>query len=183
MKFRTQLAWMCGLLLAINGGSAFADEATGTISETGFGSFNIVDKDTTRHFNLARGKSKYDPSSWRPVKGDKVKVTYTSQKNRHGNMVLAVETVTLVKAGPDTVTTLESPVTVTIVETGASGVKARLPKGQIVKFDYKRGNGTEKVPAGWAEAPGEKATITFHVQSNRWTDSVGFVADKIEKVK
>ena len=34
MKFKTQLAWVCGLLLTINAGAALADEATGTISYT-----------------------------------------------------------------------------------------------------------------------------------------------------
>ena len=183
MKFKTQLAWVCGLLLTINAGAALADEATGTISDTGFGSFKIDDKGTARLFNLSRGKSQYEPSTWRPVKGDAVKITYEERKSRRGSAVLAVEKVTLVKAGPDTVTNLASPITVTIVETGVSGVKAKLPKGQVVKFDFKRGNETERVPAGWIVSPNEKAEITFHVQANRWTDTVGFVADKIEKVK
>lgn len=184
MRFKTQWAWVCGILLAVSSGVALADEATGTIDDTSFGAFKINDKGTIRQFNMARGKSQYAPATWRPMKGDEVKVTYAIQKNRRGTPVLAVGTVTLVKAGPDTVTTLESPVTVTIVETGTTGVKAKLPKGQVVKFDYQRGKGaTEKLPAGWVEAIGEKAVITFHVQANRWTDSVGFVADKIEKVK
>ena len=97
--------------------------------------------------------------------------------------MLAVQKTTLVKAGPDTITNLESPVTATIVETGMSGIKVKLRRGQVVKFDYKRGDGTEKVPAGWVEAVGEKAIITFHVQPNRWTDNINFVADKVEKVK
>ncbi len=183
MKFGTHRAWVCGILLAISGGTTLADDATGIISDTGFGSFSIDDKGTTRQFNLSRGKSQYEPGTWRPVKGDEVKLTYAAQKNRRGSVVLAVEKVTLVKAGPDTVSDLTSPVTVTIVETGVSGVKVKLPKGQVVKFDFKRGNETEKVPAGWVVSTGEKAVITFHTQVNRWTDTVGFVADKVEKVK
>lgn len=184
MKFRTQCAWVCGILLAMSSGTALADEATGTIADTGFGTFRIDDKGTARQFNLARGKSTYEPETWRPSQGDKVKVEYSAQKSRRGNTVLAVQKVTLVKGGPNYLPTPTSPVTVTIVETGTTGVKATLPKGQTVKFDYKRGkSATEKVPAGWVESSGEKAVITFHVQANRWSDSINLVADKIEKVK
>lgn len=183
MKLITALGLVCGLGLLLSGIPALGDEATGTISDTGFGSYKIDDNGTTREFNLSRGKSVYEPTDWRPQKGDKVKITYSATTSKRGKTVLAVQTTTLVKAGPDTITGLTSPVTVTIVETGISGVKVKLPKGQIIKFDYKRGNGTEKVPAGWVEAPGEKADITFQTQRNRWTDNISYVADKIEKVK
>lgn len=174
---------VCGVCVAMGGSVLRADEASGKISETGFGSFQINDKGTLRQFNLARGKSQYEPATWRPLKGDDVTIIYTVKQTKRNTTVLAVEKVTLVKAGPDTITDLPSPVTATIVETGVSGVKAKLPKGQVVKFDYKRGGGTQKVPAGWVEIPGEKVIITFHAQPNRWTDNVNFVADKVEKVK
>lgn len=183
MKLITSFGLVCGLVLALGAIPALGDEATGTISETGFGSYKIDDNGTLREFNLSKGKSTYEPANWRPQKGDKVKVTYNAITNKRGKTVLAVQTTTLVKAGPDTITDLTSPVTVTIVETGVSGVKVKLPKGQVIKFDYKRAKGTEKVPAGWVEMPGEKATITFTVQRNRWTDNINYVADKIEKVK
>lgn len=183
MKLITFIGLACGLGLVLSGIPALGDEATGTISDTGFGSYKIDDSGTMREFNLSKGKSVYEPADWRPQKGDKVKITYAATTNKRGKTVLAVQTTTLVKAGPDTITDLKSPVTATIVETGVSGVKVKLPKGQIIKFDYKRAKGTEKVPAGWVEIPGEKATITFHTQRNRWTDNINYVADKIEKVK
>lgn len=183
MKSITVLGLICGLGLLLSGIPALGDEATGTVSDTGFGSYKIDDNGTTREFNLSKGKSTYEPVNWRPQNGDKVKITYNAITNKRGKTVLAVQTTTLVKAGPGTITDLTSPVTVTIAETGVSGVKVKLPKGQIIKFEYKRANGTEKVPAGWVEAPGEKATITFTVQRNRWTDNINYVADKIEKVK
>ena len=183
MKSIKILGLVCGLCVALGGLSTWADEATGTISDTGFGSYQIDDKGTLRAFNLSRGKSVFEPTNWRPQKGDEVKITYSATQNKRGKTVLAVQKTTLVKAGPDTITNLESPVTATIVETGMSGIKVKLRRGQVVKFDYKRGDGTEKVPAGWVEAVGEKAIITFHVQPNRWTDNINFVADKVEKVK
>ena len=183
MKVLTSFALVFGLGLALIGTPALGDEASGTISDTGFGSYKIDDNGTLREFNLSKGKSAYEPVNWRPQKGDKVKVTYNATTNKRGKTVLAVQTTTLLKAGPDTITDLTSPVTATIVETGVSGVKVKLPKGQILKFDYKRANGTEKVPAGWIEMPGEKVTITFQIQRNRWTDNINYVADKIEKAK
>lgn len=177
------LGLVIGIYAAVNGAAVWGDEATGTISDTGFGTIKIDDNGTTRQFNLARGKTQYEPSSWNPTDGDKVTVTYSVKQNKRGGSVLAVQRLKLEKAGPNTITDLTSPVTATITETGTTGIKVKLPKGQILKFDYKRGNRTEKVPAGMVDAIGDKVTITFHTERNRWSNNVNFVADKVEKVK
>ena len=183
MKSITLIGLVCGLGLILSATPARSDEATGTITDTGFGSYKIDDSGTLREFNISKGKSVYEPVNWRPEKGDKVSISYSVTPNKRGKTVLAVQKTTLVKAGPNTIADLTSPVTAIVVETGISGVKVKLPKGQIIKFDYKRSNATEKVPAGWVELPGEKAIITFQVQRNRWTDNINYVADKVEKVK
>jgi hypothetical protein len=183
MKSIALVGLVFGLSMIFSATPARSDEANGTITDTGFGSYKIDDNGTMREFNISRGKSVYEPVNWRPEKGDKVSITFSVTPNKRGKTVLAVQKTTLIKAGPNTIADLASPVTVTVVETGISGVKVKLPKGQIIKFDYKRGNATEKVPAGWVELPGEKAIITFQVQRNRWTDNINYVADKVEKVK
>jgi hypothetical protein len=176
------LGLVFGIYVAVNGAAVWGDEATGTISDTGFGSFKLDEKGTIRQFSLVRGKSQYEPASWSPTDGDKVTVTYSVKQNKRGITVLAVQKTKLEKAGPNTITDLTSPVTATITETGTTGIKVKLPKGQILKFDYKRGR-VEKVPAGMVDAIGDKVTITFHTERNRWSSNVNFVADKVEKVK
>lgn len=184
MKTISMKGLIAGLTLLAGAFQVLGDETAGTITETGFHSFKLDEKGTIRLFNASVSKTQYEPATWRPAVGDQVKVTYNVTKGRGDTPVLAIVSTSLTKAGPNTITELKSPVTVTITETGASGVKAKLPKGQIVKFDYMKGRGkTEKVPVGWVEAAGDKAIITFHVQANRFSGRSGFVADKIEKTQ
>jgi len=182
MKSNSILGLICGISLMAGGFQVLGDEASGTISEKGHLSFKLDEKGTIRLFNASARKTQYEPATWRPEVGDQVKVDYNLAKGRGGATVLEIATVTLTKAGPNNIGDVKSPVTVTIVETGATGVKVKLPKGQIVKFDYNRGK-TEKSPAGWVENVGEEAIITFHAQPNRFTGNLSLVADKIEKTK
>ncbi len=172
---------LAGLILGFCLGGAtcvMADETSGKITDTGFGTFKIEEKGTTRQFNLSKSKSHYEPASWRPTVQDQVKVVYTLNQGNKG-AVLSVDKVTLVKAGPDTLASVESPVTVVITEVGKSGIKARLPSGQIVKFSFRRG--MERLPAGWVPAVGEKAKIESRPQPTMLF-TVSFVMDKMEKV-
>lgn len=182
MKFVRMLGLIFGITLMAGAVQGRADETEGTVAETGFHSLKLDEKGTLRLFNASVKKTQYEPNTWRPEVGDKVKVVYNVTKGRGGATVLEIVTSSLIKAGPNSVGDLKSPVTVTIVETGATGVKAKLPKGQILKFDYSR-NKTEKVPPGWIEAAGDEAVITFHAQPNRFTGRVALVADKVEKTK
>lgn len=180
MKSNSILGLICGISLIAGGFQALGDEASGTITETGFLSLKLDEKGTIRLFNASAKNTQYAPASWRPEVGDQVKIDYNVTKSRRGDPVLAIATATLTKAGPNSIGEIKSPVTVTIVETGKTGVKAKLPKGQIVKFDYDRGK-TEKSPVGWVENVGDQAIITFHSQPNRFTGKVSLVADKVEK--
>lgn len=179
MKLKT----IAGLIL-IAGATAGAitvrgEEAAGLVTETGFGSFTLEEKGAARKFSLSAAESQYEPSTWRPTPGDAVKVTFATSQNKRGVTVLAVGKAVLVKAGPNTVATLESPVSVEITEVGRTGVKGKIPKGQIVRFGYQKT--MQKVPAGWVPAVGEKATITFQVKTGR---GFGFdrLIDKMEKL-
>jgi hypothetical protein len=110
---------------------------------------------------------------------DKIKVVFTPVQGKKGT-TLAVDRVTLQKAGPNTIASIASPVNVEITEVGRSGIKAKLPTGQIVKFSNRRG--TERSPAGWVPAVGEKAKIEFRPQPTM-VFTVSFVMDKMEKVQ
>ncbi|MEI6564335.1 MAG: hypothetical protein WCO42_08550 [bacterium] len=182
MKPIKLLGILFGLSVAAGSYQVFGDETTGKVSDTGYYSFKLDEQGTIRQFNASVKKTKYEPETWRPEVGDEIKVVYGITKGRGGASVLEVETTTLVKAGPNNIGDVKSPVTATIVETGASGVKVKLPKGQIVKFEYSRSK-TEKVPVGWVETAGDKAIITFHAQPNRFTGKVSLAADKVEKTK
>lgn len=182
MKSIGMIGLVFGVSLMAGSFQGLADETEGTVTETGFHSLKLDEKGTIRLFNASVKKTQYEPTTWRPEVGDKVKVLFNVTKGRGGATVLEIASTSLIKAGPNSVGDLKSPVTVTIVETGATGVKARLPKGQTVKFDFSRSK-TEKVPAGWVEASGDQAIITFHAQPNRFTGRISLVADKIEKTK
>jgi hypothetical protein len=173
---------IAGLILGLWIGSApsavRADETSGKVTDTGFGTFKIDEKGTTRQFNLSTSKSHYEPASWRPTIQDQVKVVFTPNQGSKGT-VLAVDQVALLKAGPNTLASVESPVTGVVTEVGKSGIKAKLPSGQIVKFSFRRG--MERIPAGWVPVAGEKARIESHPQPTM-VFTVSFVLDKIEKV-
>jgi hypothetical protein len=158
--------------------AVMADEASGKVTDTGFGTFKLEEKGTTRQFNLSTSKSHYEPASWRPTVQDQIKVVYTVNQGNKG-AVLAVDKVTLLKAGPNTLASIQSPATVVITEVGKTGIKARIPSGQIVKYSFRRG--TERLPAGWVPAVGEKAKIEFRPQPTM-VFTVSFVLDKMEKV-
>lgn len=166
-------AWMAMVTV-----TAVADEASGKVVDTGFGAFKLESGNETRQFNLSSSKSQYEPTTWRPTKEDSVKVVYTPTKGRKGE-VLAVDKVTLVKAGPDTVASLPSPVVVEITETGRSGIRAKLPSGQIIRLGYQRT--TQRSPADWTPAVGDKAKIEGRVQPTL-VFTVTYLIDKIERV-
>jgi hypothetical protein len=171
--------WIGSILIAIaTAGSipALGEEASGTISETGFGSFTLTEKGVSRKFNLPTTGAQYEPSIWRPTAGDAVTVTFEANQNKRGATVLAVKKMVLVKAGPDTVVNLESPVSVELTEVGRTGVKGKIPKGQIVRFAYQKT--MQKVPAGWIPGVGEKVIITFQVKIGRGVDRL---IEKMEK--
>jgi hypothetical protein len=94
--------------------------------------------------------------------------------------VLEVEKVELLKIGPNSIPPMTSPITVEITETGRSGWKAKLPTGQIVKFES--GRKTVLTPAGLVLTPGQKAKIEFHAEKAMFTFGITYFADKVEKV-
>lgn len=176
---------LCSMLIVVaTAGSmtTWGDEAAGTVSGTSFGAFTLNENGVTRKFNLSAADSQYEPSAWRPTPGDAVKVTYTATPNRRGTTVLAVGKAVLVKAGPDTVTALGSPVTVVITEAGRTGVLGKLPKGQVTRFGYQRT--TERLPVGWQPAVGDKAIIVFQAQAGRGFNrfDIDRLIERIEKV-
>lgn len=158
-----------------------SEHAAGLIADTSFGSFQLNEKGTLRQFNLSSSKTRYEPESWRPSKGDEVKVLFTPTEGRRGGTVLAVDKLTLIKPGPDTVVNLDNPVVVEIVEVGASGVRAKLPKGQVIKFNF--GRDTKRLPSGWVIAAGERARITFQIKPNRFSGASNYAIDQIEKLR
>ena len=169
------VAMMAVMFIAAPG---WADEVAGKVADTSFGAFMLDEAGTLKQFNLSARNTVYEPTTWRPTAGDEIRVTYTSIQNRRGATVLAVDTATLVKAGPHTLTDLASPVEVEITETGRSGIRGKIPSGQVVRFAYDRG--VQRLPAGWVPVVGEKARVTFRVDAERGF-TVGYWAQSLEK--
>jgi hypothetical protein len=159
--------------------AVLGDEATGIVADTGFGSFTMDEKGTIRQFNLSSANSQYEPGGWRPTPGDEITVTFTVVPGKRGGATLAVGKATLVKAGPSTVA-VTSPIVVEIVEIGKSGVNAKVPAGQVVKFTYQRS--TQKIPVGWVPVIGNKAKLDVHFDKGFGGFTVNYLIDKMEKV-
>ena len=154
-----------------------ADEASGIVTNTSFGAFQLDEHGTVRQFNLSRSKTIYSPDSWFPQAGDKVKVTFIVSTG--SKPVLEVQKAELIKSGPDSIPPMTSPITVEIVDPGRSGWQCKLPTGQIVKFESSRK--TELLPVGVVLAIGQKVKVSFHVEK-AFTFGINYVADKLEKV-
>jgi hypothetical protein len=179
MNWKLKMVWACVVGMSICGTQGWSEEAKGVISDTGFGSFTIKENDTLRQFNLSSKNSRYEPTTWRPAAGDTVRLTFTPVQGRGGSTVLAVDAVTLVQAGPNTIADLKSPVTGEIVEVGRSGVRAKIAGGHVLRFVY--GRGVQKTPVGWVPVVGEKALIEFRGEEG-FGFSLNYVADKMAKV-
>jgi hypothetical protein len=179
MKRLWRAGWVGLITLMVGNLACPGEEAAGRVTETGFNTLKMDDKGTLRQFHTS-ARTQYEPSTWRPGTGDEISITYAPGQSRRGVAILAVGKMTLVKPGPETVTDLASPVVVEIVEVGSSGVRGRLPKGQVVKFAT--GRGTQRVPAGWVIAVGERARITFQAKPNRFSGGLVFAVDRIEKL-
>ena len=162
--------------------SARANEAKGIVAEMGFGSLQLIQNGSNQTYNLSASKTAYEPATWRPTKGDELSLVFAVTTGRNGKTVNAVEKATLVKAGPDTVASIPNPVTVEITEVGRTGIKAKLPAGQIVRFATQRS--TQYEPVGYKPAVGDKVTIAHTLASSLplfGSHGVTYAIAKIEK--
>ncbi len=173
---------LAGVVLAMAWGTTVrGEEVAGSVVELGHGTFKLNDGDITRLFNLSSKGTQYEPDTWRPAVGDDVNVDFLVVPGRRGGATLSVVKVSMLKAGPNTPADLRSPVAVEIIEVGRSGVRARIPSGHILKFNP--GRGVVYQPPGWIPMPGEKAMITFRVQSERFGFNIDYVMERMEKVR
>ena len=181
MKRIFQSIVCAALFTAVTGGVAWAQEqASGKLSDVAFGKLTLDEgKDVARVFNLALRTTIFEPADWRPTKGDAVKIIYTTKEGRKG-AVLAVDKVTLVKAGPDTVVSLTSPAKVEVVEKGKGAFRAKLPGGQIVKFNHSKK--TEYTPKDWTPEVGDKVKVEFRAEPVLIGFSLVYEAEKVEKM-
>ena len=178
MSWKQKVVLVCVVSAVLCATRGWGEESKGVISGTGLGSFTINDGGTLRQFNLSSKNTLYAPATWRPMRGDDVRVAFTPIQNKRGNTVLAVDRVTLVKAGPDTLVDVPSPAMAEIVETGRSGIRARIADGHVLRFAY--GRGVRKSPPGWVPVVGEKAKISFRIEPG-FGFGLNYVADAIEK--
>lgn len=169
------------LFAVLTAGVARAQEqASGKLTDVSIGKVTLGEgKDVARVFSLAFRTTQFEPTDWRPTKGDEVKLTYTTKEGRRGT-VLAVDKLTLVKAGPDTVVSLASPAQGEVTEKGRSAFQAKLAGGQFVKFSFSKK--TEHIPKDWVPAVGDKVKVAFRTEPALIGFSLVYLADKVEKV-
>ena len=180
MKTRVLLLGLvCGVCTAMAANSPKTEEASGLVTNTSHGAFQLQEQDVIRQFNLSRADSVYEPDTWYPASGDKVNVSFVTTSGVK-SPTLKVLKIQLVTPGPDTLTTLTSPAVVEVVEIGHLDFIARMPTGQHVKF--LTGRHTKSVPEGLVLAKGEKIRIEFRVEKAFSGFGFNHPVDKIEKI-
>jgi len=152
--------------------------ASGSVSQMGYGKIVLKEKDgIARTFLEGRRDTTYDPESWRPEAGDEIEITYIQREQK-----LVATTVHLVEVGPNNVdpAKMTSPMDVTIVEVGRSGIiGTRGDDPRRIRFAFARS--TQYEPVGWKPLVGEKVSVIFQAKQNFFTFNVSFVIDKIAR--
>ena len=161
-------------------GTVKSQEAKGMVTDTGFGSFSLDEKGAVRKFSMSVANSRCEPALWRPAKGDEVSVTFTPIPNKKdGVIVLTVDKAVLVKAGPDTVPDLKSPVVVEVTDVGRLGITGKVATGQTLEFSLQRD--TKRAPAGWTIAVGDMVKVEFKASARPFGLGVTLTAVSIER--
>jgi hypothetical protein len=160
---------------------ARAEDVAGKVSEVGFGKLKVTDSSgADRVVLLSQKSTTYEPETWRPAVGDRVKIECTLGQGRSGPTLIAQKAV-LKDAGPNTMTET-GPLVVTVTEVGRAGAfKAKTPKDREVRFEPAKA--TKWEPVGWQLKAGDRARVTFHVQPVRIGYGLVYVADEIEQVR
>ncbi len=180
MKMRWVLVVLAALVLSAL--VATAETVQGTITKIEWGKFMLKDKTgTTRVLAISKKATTFEPMTWRPSVGEEVSVDYEQITTRSGAGVLQNLSCKLVTPTKQSIVDLQSPIEVDIIETGRSGVRARLPNGRIIKFTSSRQ--TQWEPAGWAPGIGAKARIEFVTEASGATFSVNYTMTRIEKIQ
>ncbi len=180
LRHRLSSSWRGGVaaLLVMAAVARAADEgnAVGTVQEMGHGKIVLQEKGgLARVFLEGRKDTSYEPTNWRPEQGDQLEIAYIQREQK-----LVATRVKLVKIGPNNVDPAEmvSPLTVTIVEVGRSGVLATKGKNPTrLRFAFARSTVYE--PVGWKPQVGEKVAVTFQAKPNPLTFNISYVLDKI----
>lgn len=178
MTQRILAGLVIGAWLGLGLNAALGDEARGVITDLSYGTFKLDEKGAARQFYLHSRKTQYVPTTWRPTVQDSVTVSFTPTQSKKGT-TLTVDKVTLDKAGPETIVSVDSPVTVEITEVSAWAIKAKLPSGQVVKFSYSKS--IPRIPANWTPAAGDKARVESRPEPTM-VFTVSYVINKIEKL-
>lgn len=154
------------------------EEATGAVLECTQGAFKMNADGTVRFFKLSMRATQYEPETWRPTKGDQVTVDF-----RVHDTELVVQRAKLVAPGPDTISDLDNPVAVEVVQDVRSFpnkyLDAKIASGHTVRFAT---GGTRWEPVGWLPAPGEKAVVEYRAKRQMFGFGVDLVALKVTKV-
>ena len=163
----------------VKAGTVKSQEVKGMVTDAGFGSFSLDEKGVARQFSLSAANTHYEPAIWRPSKGDEISVTFTPIPKKDGAVVLTVDKAVLVKAGPETVPDLKSPIVVVVTDVVRTGITGKVPTGQALEFSLQRD--IKRVPGGWTPAVGDTVKVEFKASTHLLTSSVSLVAVAIEK--
>jgi hypothetical protein len=108
--------------------------------------------------------------------GDTVSVTYTKVEQK-----LRVDSVKLVKAGPNTVV-IKSPVEIEVSEVGKSAIKGKIPAQDNKEVKFLKTKESKMTPDGWVPTAGEKAKVEFTAKGAVINFGINYMIDKMEKI-
>ena len=158
--------------------TTFAEQITGTIIETGHGTFRLDQEEGLKslYHESLRGTARI-PEYWRPTVGDVVSVDYYFSREKN-----VVKTVELIKASPTTFGA-ENPVVGRVIEVGKSRYLIGFEQYGDTTRRFVVTRRTKYIPDDWKPEAGDKVKIWFHVKNKKYTPGIDFFPDKMEKIE
>lgn len=153
---------------------------TGMVAKSGRGSIILgTSGGKEERLNLGR-ETAYEPADYRPMDGDKVKVTYYDKDHR-GKMIKAVTMVELIKANPD-FKEPPNPATGTIKEAGRRAFNVYIP--ELKKgWTFEIARGWKSIPKGWKPAADDKVKVTWERVASRFGSGYVYTIKTLEKIE
>jgi hypothetical protein len=180
MKTRSVVFVLCLLLFGLLPLKATAENRTkGVVVETGFSGIILKGPDQVKVKYWTGRRTKYSPSDWRPMAGDKISVTFYQTVSRKGEKKLVASHLELVEAGARA-GEIKSPASGKVIKVGRRSLLVEIYKIESA-MRFERSRGTRYVPDGWRPAPGDKMRILFTRKPRRFGTGYVYVIDSLKK--
>jgi hypothetical protein len=180
MKTRVAVLFAClCLILGASVAPAADQTASGTVTETGMSGIILKGAGGAEVKYWTGKETRYSPSDWRPMDGDKIKVAYYAKTSKKGETKLVATQVDLVQSDPNRVE-LKSPAAGTVREVGHTGIIVDMDATKTA-IKFSTGRNTVFTPGGQKPAVGNRVKITFTRTPSKWGGGYAYIADVVDR--